>query len=94
MKKGHISVDFITEKFSPRIQAVFNSVTFFMSVAVFSAIAWYTIVYAETVRAGRNLSLELEIPVTSYHKISLDMTAPNAEDITEGKGIKGVLMMQ
>jgi TRAP-type transport system small permease protein len=40
IKKGHIRVDFILQRFSKRVQAILTSVAYFMGLIIFSVLAW------------------------------------------------------
>lgn len=64
--RGHITVDFFIKKFSPRVQAVFNSTTSIISLGVFVVITWYSIVFAEHLREGSNVSVALFIPIYPF----------------------------
>lgn len=66
LRKGHITVEFLTEKLSPRAQAIINSTTCFISLGVFIVITWWTVVYAENLRAGQNASGVLFIPIYPF----------------------------
>lgn len=64
--KGHISVEMVVQRFSPKVQAVINSITCFLSLAVFAVITWWSIVYAENLRIGGHVSAELYIPIYPF----------------------------
>ena len=54
--KGLVSVEIVTSRFSPRTQAILNSITYFLSFVFFSLITWQTI---------RNVTLVFESELVS-----------------------------
>jgi len=66
VNKGHITVDVVTERFRPRVRAVFNSINSLISLGVFVLIAWRSIAYAEMMRAGHDVSSSLAIPIYPF----------------------------
>ena len=54
--KGLVSVEIVTSRFSPRTQAILNSITYFLSFVFFSLITWQTV---------RNVKLVLESELVS-----------------------------
>jgi len=65
-RKGHVSVDVLITRFSPRVQAVINSITCFLSLSVFLLIAWRSTLYAENLRASGQVSTSLYIPIYPF----------------------------
>ena len=43
--KGLISVEVLTSHFSPRVQAILNCITYFLSFCFFSLVTWQSILY-------------------------------------------------
>jgi len=60
--KGHVSVELVISRFSPRVQAVINTITCFFSLGIFFIITWRSILYAENLRLGGFISSALHIP--------------------------------
>jgi TRAP-type C4-dicarboxylate transport system permease small subunit len=66
LRESHIAVDFITERFPPRLQAAVHFVAALLSVALLAAILWYSWQQAAIqVRQG-DRSVTLGIPMALY----------------------------
>ena len=66
VKKGHIVVDVLIAKFSPRTQAVINSITYLLSLITFAIITWRTAVYAAGFQKVGTHSSVLAIPTFPF----------------------------
>ena len=66
-ERGHISVDILVARFSPRVQAILDSITGIIGIGLFALIAWFTGGYARQLWQGRALTWDLEIPY--YHLV-------------------------
>jgi TRAP-type C4-dicarboxylate transport system permease small subunit len=66
MKDEHISIDLIVEKFSPRVQAIIDTVTNFLSLAMFALVTWRTIKYAQLLYESHDVSGVLRLPVYPF----------------------------
>jgi tripartite ATP-independent transporter DctM subunit len=66
MHKGHINVDVISSRFSPRVQAVFSSITCFLTLGVFAMISWRCFVYAALLKKGNYFSATWHIPIYPF----------------------------
>jgi len=64
--KGHITIDLITSKFSTRVRAFINSITWIISVGVFALIAWRSIWHAEGLKASGATTSALYIPLYPF----------------------------
>ena len=60
--RGHAAVDMVVRKLPLRVQAGVELFTGVLSLALFAAIAWKTIAYANTMRASGQVSMTLEFP--------------------------------
>lgn len=66
LRESHIAVDFITERFPPRVQAAVHAVSALLGVALLAAILWYSWEQAAIqVRQG-DRSVTLGIPMAFY----------------------------
>jgi TRAP-type C4-dicarboxylate transport system permease small subunit len=66
LRESHIAVDFVTERFPPRVQAAVHVVAALLSVALLAAILWYSWQQAAIqVRQG-DRSVTLGIPMALY----------------------------
>ncbi len=63
LKKGHVSVDLVVPHFSPRVQAIANSVTTLISLGVLSLISWQIILLAKVDWERGLISSTLGFPV-------------------------------
>lgn len=66
IRKGHISVDVLVSRFSPRAQAVIDSITYLFSLGLFSLVAWQSAVHAGRLFAGHNVSGVLLWPIYPF----------------------------
>lgn len=62
----HITVDFVTSRFSQRTRAVINSITSFLELGLFCLITWQVIINAEKLRDSAITSSILKIPVYPF----------------------------
>ena len=61
--KRHPSVSFLTEKLSPRPQAVIAAVTSLLGIFIFALLAWQSMVFAERIHANNEQTMTLGIPL-------------------------------
>ena len=66
MKREHISLDLVVEKFSRRVQAIIDSVTNFLSMTMFALVTWQTIKYARLLFESNDVSGVLRLPVYPF----------------------------
>lgn len=66
LRKGHISIDVVVSRFSPRAQAVIDSITYLFSLGLFSLVAWQSAVYANRLFEGHNVSGVLSLPIYPF----------------------------
>jgi TRAP-type transport system small permease protein len=66
MKRGHISIDILVSHFSPRVQAIMDAVTDFVTLAMFALVTWRTIKYAQLLYESNDVSGVLRIPVYPF----------------------------
>ena len=62
VQKGHVAVSFAVERLPQRGQAIIRSVTGLMSVLLFAAISWQSVVYGNELRISGELSPTIQIP--------------------------------
>jgi TRAP-type C4-dicarboxylate transport system permease small subunit len=60
--KGHISTDFVIEKFSAKVKTIFEVVTRFMALIIVAAIAYNLIGMGSDMRKAREVTPTLNIP--------------------------------
>ena len=64
--KGLVSVEVLTSRFSPRAQAILNTITYFFSFALFSLISWQSILYVSLMFKSNLVSAVLLIPAFPF----------------------------
>ena len=66
VRKGHISIDVVVSRFSPRAQAIIDSITYFFSLGLFSLVTWQSAVHANRLFEGHNVSGVLSLPIFPF----------------------------
>ena len=61
--KGHVAISLLTDKFSPRVQAILGVVVNLTSTVLFGATAWYLFKYAGSLREAGSLSETMKVIV-------------------------------
>jgi TRAP-type C4-dicarboxylate transport system permease small subunit len=59
--KGHVAISLLTDKFSPRLQAILGVVVNLSSTVLFTATAWYIFKYAGSLREAGSLSETMKV---------------------------------
>jgi TRAP-type C4-dicarboxylate transport system permease small subunit len=62
VRRGHVAVDFIVEKFPRRAKLVIDMIMVFFSVCLMAALAWYSFKYAAKLRRTGEVSMTQKIP--------------------------------
>jgi len=60
--KAHIGVEILVRLFSKRVQTILDLFTGFLSLGLFSLVAWRMAVYAHTIQKSGEVSMSLEFP--------------------------------
>ena len=66
VKREHISIDLVIDMFPPRVQAIIDSVTNFLTLAVFVLVTWQTTKYAQLLYTSNDVSAVLRLPVYPF----------------------------
>ena len=61
-EKGHIGVEIITQLLSAKTRRIIDICTGIVATALFSLVTWRTLVYAITMKASGEVSMNLEFP--------------------------------
>lgn len=69
VRGGHAKVDLLVIRFSPRVQAIFESVTCLLSLTVVPLLAWQGIEASNLARQVNTYSYFLEIPAYPFHLV-------------------------
>ena len=73
--KGHVAISLLTDKFSPRLQAILEIAVNLISTALFTATAWYVFKYAGSLREAGSLSETMKVIVYPWvYIVSLGCT--------------------
>lgn len=64
--KGHVSIDVVVARFSPRIQAIIDSGTYLLSLGIGSLLTWQAAVHAVRVWRAGGLAGVLPLPVYPF----------------------------
>ncbi|MBA7671135.1 hypothetical protein ES703_79286 [subsurface metagenome] len=62
VKKGHVKVELVVERFPPRVQVIIDSVTSLLSLGFLSLITWQSFLYAKELFNSKIVSSVLRIP--------------------------------
>jgi TRAP-type C4-dicarboxylate transport system permease small subunit len=66
VQREHISIDLVINKFPPRVRAIIDSITDFLSLAIFVLVTWQTIKYARLLYTSNDVSAVLRLPVYPF----------------------------
>ena len=66
IEKGHIAVEFLVQRLSPRKQAFTGLVNNTLSVLLFGLICWQSIIYAAELMAKGEVSLTIQFPIYPF----------------------------
>jgi TRAP-type C4-dicarboxylate transport system permease small subunit len=64
--KGHVSVEVLTSRFSLKVQAILNCITYLLSFGFFSLITWQSIKYIRLMFKSHLISAVLHIPAFPF----------------------------
>ena len=62
VERGHVAVSLIVRYFPRRIQGLIDTITSIMGLILFALMAWFSLRYANDLRAVGEVSLTLELP--------------------------------
>lgn len=62
LQNGHVTVDLVLERFSPKTQAVIDTITCLISIGVFVTVTWASILYARSEWKAKAVSTVLLLP--------------------------------
>ena len=65
LERGHVAVEVVTNKLSPRVQQVVYLITNLLSIALFSVLAWECVRYGNDLRIAGEVSMTLQLPFFS-----------------------------
>lgn len=66
LRRGHISIDVLVSRFSPRAQAIIDSITCLFALVLFSLVTWQSVRYASRLFAGHDVSGILSLPIYPF----------------------------
>lgn len=62
IEKGHVGVDLLVRRLSPRVQAIIDSITGLLSTVLFALVSWQMFIYAVTMKRSGEVSMSLQFP--------------------------------
>lgn len=62
IKQGHVSVQVVVVRFSPRVQKFVYLTTHLLSIALFALLAWECVRYGNDLQASGEVSMTLQLP--------------------------------
>lgn len=62
LQNGHVTVDLVLERFSPKTQAFIDTITCLISIGVFATVTWASILYARSEWKAKAVSTVLLLP--------------------------------
>lgn len=65
----HVSVDLLVARFSPRVRAIFSSVTYFLGLGVCVLITWRSFLEALVTQRNNRISRLLEVPAYPFYLV-------------------------
>jgi TRAP-type C4-dicarboxylate transport system permease small subunit len=66
VRRGHIAVEIVMERFPPRVQAIIDSITGILSVGIFAIVAWQCGVYGTDMWHRGEVTMSVYIPVHPF----------------------------
>lgn len=62
IERGHVAVQVVVTRFSPRVQEIIYLITHLLSIFLFALLAWECVGYGNDFRASGEVSLTLRLP--------------------------------
>lgn len=62
IQNGHVTVDLVVKRFSPKTQAVIDTITCLISIGIFATVIWASILYARSEWNAKAVSTVLLLP--------------------------------
>ena len=62
VKQGHVAVQLIVARLSPRVQKFIYVITHLLSIALFALLAWECVRYGNDLQASGEVSMTLQLP--------------------------------
>lgn len=66
IKRGHIAVDFLVTKFSPKVQLIVDRVNSVICAVLFGLISWQSVFYALDTKNAGEVSMTLQMPIFPF----------------------------
>jgi TRAP-type C4-dicarboxylate transport system permease small subunit len=61
-RQGHVAIDIVVTRFSPRVKAAINSFVYFLSTGIFGVLAWRLFVQGINIQQAGKMTPILKIP--------------------------------
>lgn len=66
VEKGHIAVDILVMRFSPKAQALINGINALIAAALFSIITWQSLLYGLDLLKKSQVTLTVQLPIYPF----------------------------
>lgn len=66
VEKGHIAVDFLVMRFSPKTQALVGAANAMLAAALFAVVTWHSVIYGMDLLSTGQVSLTVQIPIYPF----------------------------
>lgn len=66
VEKGHIAVDFLVMRFSPKAQALTGSANAIVAAGLFAVVTWQSVIYGMDLLNTGQVSLTIQIPIYPF----------------------------
>ncbi len=66
IQKGHIAMEALVSKFSPRIQALIDSIVYLVSMILALLLTWQLLEHAKRLKMGNNVTGVLHLPIHPF----------------------------
>ncbi len=70
LKKEHISITFIVDKWPPKVQAVIDAVTYLTFFLLITATSWHMMVHGQRLIRGNDVTADLGLPLYIFAFVS------------------------
>lgn len=66
VKNGHIAVDFLVQRFSPKVQALVGAVNALVAIVLFSVLTWQMLLYGFDLLDQGQVTLTVQLPIYPF----------------------------
>lgn len=66
LERGHIAVDFLVQRLSPRTQNIVEGINALICAALFGLVTWQSVLYAGDLQGAGEVSMTLQMPIYPF----------------------------